>query len=101
MIPTPTSIINRASFTPAKFGDIASLINIVIPFLLIGVVVIFLVMLLLGAFTWITSGGTPENLKKAKGIFTFALLGLIIVLLSFLAVRVINNLLGLNISLPI
>ncbi len=95
---TPSPFVNETNFGPARFANIASLINIIIPFLLIALAVIFLVMLLLGAFTWITSGGTPENLKKAQKIFTFAVMGLVIVLLSFAAVRIINLLLGLDTS---
>lgn len=97
-MPTPTLFINPTSFAPAKFGNIAGLLNLILPFLLIILVVIFLFMLLLGAFTWITSSGTPENLKKAQHTFTYAILGLVIVLLSFVAVKIISGLFKLNLN---
>ena|SRR3989338_3578355 len=74
----------------AKFGDIASLLNLFIPILIIGAALLLLIMLLYGGFTWITAGGTPENLAKAQKIMTFAIIGLVIVILSFLFVKLIS-----------
>lgn len=82
----------------AKFPDIASLMNIFLPILIAGAAVLLLIMLLYGAFTWITAGGNPENVAKAQKIMTFAILGLIIVVLSFLFVKLIS--LIFNIASP-
>ena len=74
----------------AKFANIAALLNIFIPILIIGAAFLLLIMLLYGGFTWITAGGTPENLAKAQKIMTFAIIGLVIVILSFLFVKLIS-----------
>ena len=83
----------------AKFGNIASLLNLFIPILIIGAALLLLIMLLYGGFTWITAGGTPENLAKAQKIMTFAIIGLVIVILSFLFVKLISII--FNIAAPV
>ncbi|MBI4225830.1 hypothetical protein HY612_01835 [Candidatus Roizmanbacteria bacterium] len=98
MSPTPFEI-NPTTFPGAKFMTIANLMNIFLPLLMIGAALLLLVMLLYGGFTLITAGGNPENVAKAQKIMTFAILGLVIVILSFLAVKLITIM--FNISVPI
>jgi len=47
-------------------------------------------MLVRGGFMWLSSAGNPSVLGEAKDIITSAILGLIIVLASFLIVQIIN-----------
>lgn len=88
------------NFAPARFATIATLLNIVLPLLTTGAGMIFLVMALYGAFNLLTHGDNPEAVKKAYGIITYAALGLLIVIGSFIAVRIIGSMLKVNI-LPI
>src|SRR3989338_2681321 len=83
----------------AKFANIASLMNIFLPILIIGAAFLLLVMLLSGGFIMLTAGGSPEKMEKAKKTMTFAILGLIIVILSFIFVKLISSI--FNISIPI
>ena len=83
----------------AKFGDLGGILNVVIPTLILGAALIFLGALLYGGYTIITAGGEPKNLQKAQSIMKYALIGLIIVVLSFLLTKVIEIL--LNIDLPL
>lgn len=98
MTPTPFEI-NATTFPAAKFGTIANLVNIFLPLLIVGAAILLLMMLLYGGFTWITSSGNPENLAKAQKIMTFAILGLVIVILSFAMVKLITVI--FNIAAPI
>lgn len=41
------------------------------------------VMIILGGFIWMTAAGNEEKVKKAKAILTSAVIGLVIVLLSW------------------
>jgi len=84
----------------AKFSTVASILNIVLPLLTTIAAIIFLFMFLFGAIRWLTSGGNPESLKKARSTFTFAVIGLIIVLLSFLIVKLLAKILGID-NLPL
>jgi len=47
-------------------------------------------MLVRGGFMWLSSAGNPSVLSEAKDIISSAILGLIIVLASFLILQVIN-----------
>lgn len=81
----------------AKFASVASILNLVIPILLIGAALAFFAMLLLGAYTIITAGGNPENIQKAQKIFKNSIIGLAIVLASYLVVKLIEIVLNINI----
>lgn len=48
------------------------------------------VMLVWGGFGWLTSVGNPSKISEAKERITSALLGLLIILASWLVLRVIN-----------
>lgn len=45
--------------------------------------VIFLILVIIGADMWMTSGGNPEQLAKAKKYITNAIIGFIIVSLAY------------------
>ena len=83
----------------AKFATIGHLVNVILPLLIIGAAILLLVMLLYGGFSWITAGGNPENLGKAQKTMTFAIIGLAIVILSFVVVKLITNI--FNIEAPL
>lgn len=48
------------------------------------------VMLVWGGFLWLTSAGNPTKISNAKDQITSAFLGLIIILASYLILKVIN-----------
>lgn len=87
-------------FPPARnFKTVADLFNTIIPLLIIGIAIIFLFMLLYAGFSMMTSGGNPENLEKSKKLFQSAIFGFIIVMISYMAVKLIGKI--LNIDLPL
>jgi len=45
--------------------------------------IVFVVLTLYAGFLWMTAGGAEENIEKAKGILTAAVIGLAIILLSY------------------
>lgn len=75
----------------AKISTFGHLLNVILPILIIGAAVLLLVMLLYGAFTWITAGGSAENVAKAQKIMTYAILGLVLVILSFVFVKLFTT----------
>lgn len=89
--PTPTPLINPGSFAPAKFGSLDAIINLILPTLLVGAGVLFLVMLIVAGFWFMNSDGQPEHLKKVKNLLTYSIIGIAIVLVSFLIVKLIGN----------
>ncbi len=74
----------------AKFGDLGVILNVVIPLLTTGAGLLFLVMLVYGAFMYLQSGGKAENIKKAQSTLTFAIIGFVIVLCSYLIIKLIG-----------
>lgn len=62
--------------------------NMILDFLLLiaGIIAVFYV--IYAGFQLISSGGAPEKQKAARGTLTYAVLGIIVVLVSFLLVRV-------------
>lgn len=56
------------------------------------IIVVLFIMLVVGAFHYLTSLGNPEKLKKAQGTLKFAVLGLVIFLSAFLILNVIDAL---------
>ncbi len=95
-----TPFINPTSFAPAKFGDVSSLLNLVLPLVSLGAVLVFLFMMLRASFTILTGGGVPEQVVKAQKMFMFAALGLGVVLASFIIVKLIGVILNIP-NLPL
>ena len=91
--------IGPSNFPPATIATLDKLINLFIPLLQTGAALVFLVMLLYGGFTWITSGDNPENVKKAQKTLTYAVFGILTVALSYLVVKLIIWILNVNSAL--
>ena len=49
---------------------------------------------ILGGFTYMNSGGDPKKLESARGALTFGILGVILVLLSFVIINIISFVTG-------
>lgn len=56
------------------------------------VVLILFIMFLVGGFTYITSFGNPEKMKKAQGTIKYALIGTGLFIASYLILRIIDTL---------
>src|SRR3989344_738144 len=80
----------------AKFAKVADLMNIFLPLLIIGAAFILLVMLLYGGYLRIIAGDSPENVAKAQKTMTFAILGLIVVIIAFVIVKLITVIFGIS-----
>ena len=83
----------------AKFSSISMFINIVIPLVLIVGGLVTLSMLLLGAFRYITSAGNPEKISKAQSVMLYAVLGLFLMVLSYVFTKIIGTM--LHIQMPL
>lgn len=91
--------INAGNFAPATIANFASILNVILPLLILGAALLFLAMLLRGAFTWLTAGDKAESIATAQKTIIFAGLGLALVAFSFLFLKIITFVLG--ITLPI
>jgi hypothetical protein len=59
------------------FTGLDNVFDAVFPFALLVAVLFFII----GGYLWMTSSGDPEKVKRAQGTLTWAILGLIFVLL--------------------
>lgn len=68
--------------------------------LLLVAFILAFIYLLLGGISWIMSGGNKEALEGARRKVTYAVIGLIVVLLSFLILFTFGDLFGINLRNP-
>lgn len=54
------------------------------------VVFILFIMFIVGGFSYLTSGGNPEKIKKAQGTLKFAIIGFVLFLSAFLILKAID-----------
>ena len=72
----------------AKFSEIMiTIINILLA--IAGLIAV--IFLIVGGFRYITAGGNEESSEAAKKTITNAIIGIVIIILSFVIVRVISN----------
>lgn len=99
--PSPTSI----NITPPEQGykDLGNFITNVLTLAFTIAVLVVLVMLIWGAFEWITSGGDKEAVGKARSRIINALIGLAVLAVAFALATVAAQFLGFPnfTSLPI
>jgi len=91
--------INPTNFAPAKITTVSTLMNIILPLLMTGITIFFLIILFQAAFKILTAGDNKETISKAQKTIFFAILGLILVVTSFLLVRIIGMILKVQFTL--
>jgi hypothetical protein len=75
------------SNTPPGLTDVAKFIDNVKNFALTAASLVCISLIVWGGVTMITSAGDPEKVKKARGILTAAIVGLLIVIISYAIVN--------------
>lgn len=74
-----------------------SVITAIIRFILIVAFIAAFIMLLIGGIRWILAGGDEKAVSSARGTITAALIGLVIVLLSFAIIKLVEAFFGVTI----
>jgi len=101
MIPSVSNITNPAlgnslqGLSGAEF--VSRLVSSAVGLLLIAGAVIFVVILLLGAISWITSGGDKAAVEAARGKVTAAIIGLVLLFSVWAIVNLIETIFRINI----
>jgi hypothetical protein len=98
--PTPTNFINPTLFPAARFADIGTIMNILNPIIMLIAAFLFGAMLISAGYTYLTAGGDPEKIKKAKSTMTWAFGGVFIIVIAYLIVKLVSFILGIN-SIPL
>lgn len=77
-------------------GDIGQLVSRLFAFVLTFAGIFLLVYLIFGGFRLMTASGDPKKMQEGQHIVTNALIGFVIVFISFWLVEITSSLLGLQ-----
>lgn len=75
---------------------IADLINILFTFIYPLAAILMFFFLVWGGWDFLLSGGSPEKIKSGKARITYALAGFLLLISSFLIVRLVAKIFGLD-----
>jgi len=84
--------------TPAPLSDLEVVFSKVVGVVLGFAGIAFFVLLLLSGFKFMTAGGDPKALESAKKTLTYAIGGLVVILLSYLILELIKAITGVNVT---
>lgn len=76
---------------------ISQMLSTVVTLILVVGSIAFFLMLLVGGFQWITSGGDKASVEAARNRLTQALVGLVILFAVFAIIAVVEAIFGINI----
>lgn len=83
---------------PAQLSDIVEILKRIITLLAPVAGIAFLIMLLVGGYQFMTSGGDPKAAGQARTTLTYAFIGVILVVASWLILTVIQGLTGVDVT---
>lgn len=99
LAPTQVLAQNISISPPAQgFKTLGGFITNIITLSFVIALIVVLIMLIWGAFEWITSGGDKEAVGKARGRIINALIGLAVLAVAFALFRFAGQFLGFNIG---
>lgn len=78
----------------ATFACIPILLTNLVTLLLIGSAIATLFMLILGGIKFSLSGGDPKKVQNARSTMTYAIIGVVLVFLSFIIIRTLSTITG-------
>ena len=83
---------------PAKLSDLTIVFENIISLLAPAAAVAFLIMLIVGGFQFLTSGGDPKAVAGARTTLTYAIIGIILVVASWLILVLIGQITGTDVT---
>jgi len=91
------STIRAVTFTPSTNNtSFEQIIDAIINYIFLAGVIIFPIMAIIAGFLFLSSGGDPSKVKKAKDILLYSVIGLFIVLLARGIISVIKSVIGVS-----
>lgn len=83
---------------PARISDIVGILKNIISLLAPAAGIAFFIMFLVGGFQFLTAGGDPKAAGHAKSTMTYAIIGVILVVASWLILLLIQQFTGVNVT---
>lgn len=84
-------------FENKKIGQIVGGSNGLLGYIYVAAGLILLLMLISGGIGLMTSGGNPDKMKAGYGKITSALIGFLIVFVSYMVVQIVERIFGVDI----
>lgn len=82
----------------AKISDLQGIFQNIVQMLLALAGIVLFILLLSGGFKYITSGGDPKAVEGAQKTITYALGGLLLIVLSYLFLVFIKQITGVDVT---
>ena len=82
----------------ARISDLSCVFGNVVGVSIIFAGIVLFVILLMGGFKYMTSGGDPKAVDAAQKTITYAILGLILILASYLILVLIRAITGVDVT---
>lgn len=82
----------------ATMADLGDILQKLVGYALGLAGIVLFIMLLIGGFSLITSGGDPKAAEGAKKTITSAIIGLIVILVSYIILTVIYKITGVDVT---
>lgn len=82
----------------ATIGSLATLISNIITAIVMFSGVVLFVMLLVGGMNFLFSGGDQKKLEKARGTITNAFIGFVVLVGSYLILKLIHTITGVDVT---
>ena len=83
---------------PARISDIVSILKNIISLLAPAAGIAFFVMFLVGGFQFLTAGGDPKAAGHARSTMTYAVIGVILVVASWIILNLIKQFTGVDVT---
>lgn len=96
--PTWTATWGDGNDPVATIGSLSSLFTNLLRSVMALAGVILFIVLVMGGFTFLFSGGDQKKLEKAKGTITHALIGLTVLIGSYLILLLIKSITGVDVT---
>ena len=82
----------------ATIADLGNILQKLLGYALGLAGIVLFILLIVGGFQFITSGGDPKAAEGAKKTITSAIIGLIVILVSFIILVIIRNITGVDVT---
>ena len=82
----------------ARISDLTGLFQRIVSLALGFAGIVLFVLLIVSGFKFITSGGDPKAVEGARKTLTYAIGGLIVILVSYLILVLIKNITGVDVT---
>ena len=80
-----------------KESNIGDIISALLPYVFVIAGLTLFILLIIGGFGLLTSGGNPDKVKGAQGKITSAIIGFVIIFVSYWLMRILEIIFGIKI----